>query len=76
MFESKILNEIFSERDDSLIVAINNDDCQKINWLRREKIEDYKNLMTINVLKLIYFSSFDNQIVFLTTQVWFIYSTS
>ena len=38
-----MLNEIFNERDNFLIVAINNDDCQKINWLRRKKIENCEN---------------------------------
>ena len=31
MLDAKVLNEIFNERDNSLIIAINNDDCQKIN---------------------------------------------
>ena len=41
--DAKMLNEIFSECDNFLIIAINNDDYQKINWLRRKRIENYKN---------------------------------
>ena len=33
MFNAKMLNEIFSERNDFLIVAINNDNCQKIKLI-------------------------------------------
>ena len=43
IFDAKILNEGFNKRNDFLIIIINNNDCQKINWLRRKKIEDYKN---------------------------------
>ena len=43
MFNAKMLNEIFNERNDFLIISINNDNYQKINWLWRKKIENYKN---------------------------------
>ena len=43
VFNAKILSEIFSERNNLLIIIINNNDYQKINQLRREKIENYKN---------------------------------
>ena len=53
-----MLNEIFNERNDFLIVAINNNNCQKINWLRWNKIESYENFNNDECIKINLFQQF------------------
>ena len=58
MLNAKVLNEIFNERNDLLIIAINNNNYQKKNWLRRRKIENYKNFNNSKCIEIDLFQQF------------------